>query len=685
MSSSVDTAVPTIVLVILVTLIGVIYGTLELYDNESSAWDVLKDLLSGDITLWDIWEGKKDRSGVCAGPDKNAAYEYDEKGNCTFIGCKPGYFEQNGICIQQRNRSDDLTGGVETVDCELDPDEPYTYGQCLHPVTRRPLTGSIGSCGTGRRSMNPNVINGGIGVGSTCEEPSEEDCSVPCPLECEAPESLWVPVEDAPCVGTSGRHLGVPIDEGNGVYVTYHGEGQQEKKIVDISEIPVGLYASTHTNAQEYADSINYNKCVDKGSVNKLCKIEPTSTSKWMGCPLPSTDLGWVDHDNGAVFTKDSAEAYMADASKFKDLVKEPAVSRERAIELGVLDDKGQEIDLNKMPKGYKIKYKAINNLSYASALENDCTIVVLEEAPAPRDAEDCVIEDVGETCYSVACGARHHKKVTPTVSIQAWGLGTCYPGNTYTDTETCDTFALPCCEEEVTGHYELGACNSETGIRSFTQDTSNCITNVQIGESPVDPITFERDCPVDCVVGEWVNEGGCTAGGLQKQTRPVLTERLNTGEPCGDTTQWVDCAVNCTGYWTDYGNCNKDCGGGRKQRRWIVTNDEINGGTCDLRGVRESIDCNTQVCPRPCIGSWDSSGCGIERGFMSTMKYSGDATYRVTGTALGGGEECPHQHLETRECGASDYTGCTYATSTCKAKPYGSVVEYAPPPTRRR
>src|SRR6056300_1647622 len=176
MSSSVDTAVPIIVLVTLVTLIGVIYGTLELYDNESSAWDLLKGLLSGDITLWDIWEGKKDRSGICAGPDLNAAYMYDEKGNCTFIGCKPGYFEQNGICIQQRDRSDDVYGGQEAVDCEFDG-----YKEVTTCIPKDPnVTCGIG---VGTVQKEPNQINSAMG-GGTCPPMIEEDCDIKCPDIC---------------------------------------------------------------------------------------------------------------------------------------------------------------------------------------------------------------------------------------------------------------------------------------------------------------------------------------------------------------------------------------------------------------------------------------------------------------------------------------------------------------------
>ena len=541
MSSSLDTSVPIIVLVTLVTLIGVIYGTLELYDNESSAWDVLKDLLSGKITLWDIWEGKKDRSGVCTGPDKNAVYEYNKKGDCTFLGCKSGYFEQNGICVQSRDRSDDLIAGEETVECVIDG---YTYGQCLDEVTREPLTGSKGSCGTGIRSKNPNVINGGIGLGSTCEEQSEEVCSVSCPLECEAPESLWVPVEGAPCVG-NGRHLGVPIDEGNGVEVTYHGEGLQQKKLREISEIPVNLYANTHANAQEYADSINYDKCID--SVEKLCKVEPTSTSKWQGCSLPETTVGWVYHNNGAVYTKESAEAYMADASKYGELELEPAVSRDEAIQIGVLDSKGQVLDLGKMPKGYKIMYKAANTSSYEQDLENDCTIVLLKEAEAPRVAEDCEIEDPDGDCFSVSCSTRYSRTVTPTLKKQAWGLGTCDVGDEYIDTRSCATFELPCCVKGNDFHYKSGGCIE--GIETFTQDTGECsIKNLNGGVS-----SYTKDC---CTQSGWspvTGYDGCELIGnkwKRKYTRTVTdgcegddedTEKhQDDGDCCYENGDWV-------------------------------------------------------------------------------------------------------------------------------------------------
>jgi hypothetical protein len=551
MSSS-NAVIPIILVLSFLSTIGVIYGTLELSDDERNAWEVLKDLLSGKISLQDIWrvlsgrDAEAKAAGACQGVDQNGVYEYDKDGKCIKLGCKLGYYEQDNMCIERRNFSDEVFSGQTSADCELDPNEPYIYGQCLDKVTREPLTGLGSSCGTGIRSKRPNVINSAIGLDGACEESSEEVCSVPCPLECNAPESLWVPVEGAPCVG-NGRHLGVPIDMDGGGQVTYHGGGLQLKKLLEISKIPGSLWGSTYNTAQDYADSINYEKC--PSSAQKLCNVEPTQGSISAGCPSSSGEIGWIYHDDGAVFTKESVDAYMADASKYGELVKEPAVTRDEAIELGVLDDKGQPIDSTNMPKGYKIKYKAANTSRYEQTLEDNCTIIELEEAEAPRAAEDCVIVDETSDCYSVECGARYSKTVTPTVKKQAWGVGTCNSPAPYT--RSCNTFELDCCSETNPSHFTEGSCDN--GTKTFTQDTSKCITNEQIQDGSTDPLTYTKEC---CTQSDWSPvEGydGCELIGnkwKRKYTREVTTgcegdnaievKYQDDGDCCDRKGDWV-------------------------------------------------------------------------------------------------------------------------------------------------
>jgi len=451
---------------------------------------------------------------------------------------------------------------------------------------------------------------------------------------------VWVPDDNAPCVG-NGRHLGVPIDIGDGTMVTYHGEGVQQKRLLEISEIPVSLYADTHDNAQEYADSINYDKCMEQGSVQKLCKIEATSTSKWMGCSLPGTEIGWASHNYGAVYTKPSAEAYMADASKFGELELEPAVSRQQAIEIGVLNDKGEVIDLSAMPKGYIIQYKAANTSSYDEDLKNDCTIVQLVEAEAPRKAEDCEIENVNGDCFSVSCGTRYSRTVTPTLKKQAWGLGTCDVGDEYIDTRSCATFELPCCVKGNDFHYNSGGCIE--GIETFTQDTGECsIKNLNGGVS-----SYTEDC---CYVGDW-EEVGCNLD--EKLDHMKYTREIINKDMCRNSDFSKGVNVNNGDIFSyDYDKVNVK----------YVPNTEDCYSTC----VRQQVD---GVKP-PYKQDW--GGGGHEGGQPYHSNCRGTIKYKLTQEGKGSGKShssCTNFGLQNKKLGDTWTELASIENNTCPAE----------------
>ena len=107
--SSNNAVIPIILVLSFLSTIGVIYGTLELSDDERNAWEVLKDLLNGKISLQDIWRVLSGRDAeakaarACQGVDQNGVYEYDKDGKCIKLGCKLGYYEQDNMCIERRN------------------------------------------------------------------------------------------------------------------------------------------------------------------------------------------------------------------------------------------------------------------------------------------------------------------------------------------------------------------------------------------------------------------------------------------------------------------------------------------------------------------------------------------------------------------------------------------------------
>jgi hypothetical protein len=54
---------------------------------------------------------------------------------------------------------------------------------------------------------------------------------------------------------------------------------------------------------------------------------------------------------------------------------------------------------------------------------------------------------------------------------------------------------------------------------------------------------------------------------------------------------------VNCEGHWSEYNECDSECGGGLQTSSYVVTKDEQNGGTCENRDKIRTQSCNTEPC----------------------------------------------------------------------------------------
>ena len=562
MSSSVDTAVPTIVLVILVTLIGVIYGTLELYDNESSAWDVLKDLLSGDITLWDIWEGKKDRSGVCQGPDTNAVYEYNEKGDCTFLGCKPGYFEQNGICIQQRDRSERVYGGQEAVDCEFDG-----YKDVSVCIPKDPNV----TCGirVGTIQKEPNVINSAIGGGS-CPEMIEEDCDIKCPDICTIDKGeAYKEVEGAEVKAADNDGNIVVLGKASG----FCGTGTSIREYSPQSISDQFLLDAGYDTLEAYLNEVN------PGGV---C---PRSEPYTVDVPCEIGDDGEPMRDiscNYGVSESIKSKANTGEPACFKTSVAEEFIAGNisfAALQEGELpiitpdnvptNDDG-EYDWTQVPdderKGRRIKYLSSLGVSAQTLQDNKCTLMTTEECDARAKDVDC---EIGETqvpgaCTDTECGQNQQQPIYRGVTTKQFGNGQACPDYTSVSYRACTTKSIDCCGDS---DYKPDNNCKDNGQMTYTLDTSNCDQNdlpdtkefdccYQTGYSPVpgiegceligrnpkrkytrtvagcsgdDAKTYEyRDDGDCCYIGDWV-KGECNQDGQLdrvKYTRTVDFER---------------------------------------------------------------------------------------------------------------------------------------------------------------
>ena len=170
--------------------------------------------------------------------------------------------------------------------------------------------------------------------------------------------------------------------------------------------------------------------------------------------------------------------------------------------------------------------------------------------------------------------------------------------------------------------------------------------------------------CPMDCVMSEWRDDGGCSAEcgtGAQNRSRYVMEYDMYGGVPCPDEYEQPDammmqekcneqpCAVDCVaGPWESIGKCTKTCGGGEQVQKKEVLVQPANGGKqCPL--MERSLPCGDAPCPVDCLmGDWTPYGeCDSECGPGQKTR-----TRTKAQEAMYGGQECLDESLSAAtEC----------------------------------
>ena len=121
-------------------------------------------------------------------------------------------------------------------------------------------------------------------------------------------------------------------------------------------------------------------------------------------------------------------------------------------------------------------------------------------------------------------------------------------------------------------------------------------------------------------------------------------------------------CPQNCEGYWTEWSDCSRPCGGGKRTRRFVIDKPAIGTGEkCILNGVVledgqvDEETCNANVCPIDCVGDWGPwTGCPTCKNEGESPKRS--RTYTVSVQPKYGGKACPveNNNIETEDCAVS-------------------------------
>jgi hypothetical protein len=181
----------------------------------------------------------------------------------------------------------------------------------------------------------------------------------------------------------------------------------------------------------------------------------------------------------------------------------------------------------------------------------------------------------------------------------------------------------------------EWGACSSTLkGTQTRSRET---LTQAEGGGKPCAGSMHEvRACNdakmaealgyLDCQWGEWEQYGFCskTCGGGQKaRVRQIKQLRVGGGAECeGSQKETHQCnAQLCNGPsdmdhdcvwspWSDWGDCDAQCGGGEKKRYRYISESAMNyGKQCHPKDSREVMPCNTHQCGKELFCVWAEWG----------------------------------------------------------------------------
>lgn len=188
-------------------------------------------------------------------------------------------------------------------------------------------------------------------------------------------------------------------------------------------------------------------------------------------------------------------------------------------------------------------------------------------------------------------------------------------------------------------------------------------------GSSMEDGACNVQGCPLDCKWQPWSEWGTCDktcGGGFRKQSRKVEIDPLNGGRPCNTTNDQggpaseksescneQPCPVDCAwSSWSAFSLCSKSCEAGNMNRTRVKQTVESNGGVPCVGDSSETNFCNTQACPRDCKwGEWS-------QWTECSKKCGGGKTKRFRDIAVArknGGAQCPGLSNQESDCNMNE------------------------------
>jgi hypothetical protein len=192
-----------------------------------------------------------------------------------------------------------------------------------------------------------------------------------------------------------------------------------------------------------------------------------------------------------------------------------------------------------------------------------------------------------------------------------------------------------------------VGCGGTQTLTRTVVVRPNEC--GIRCPELSRSRMCSQFKCPVDCVMSRWSGFSKCSKeceGGVQQQSRAVITRHKNGGVACSAVSEaracnTFSCDRDCTlEDWTMWSPCSMACNGGNQDR---VRNVEIpirGDGKCPRSKSRVRLEeqtCNTHSCvgDEICIAKQDlviavdGSGSIHAEGFKLVRNFTGEMLKR--------------------------------------------------------
>lgn len=220
-------------------------------------------------------------------------------------------------------------------------------------------------------------------------------------------------------------------------------------------------------------------------------------------------------------------------------------------------------------------------------------------------------------------------------------------------------------CDQECNGGHQ-------TRTRTVTIKGDDC---PDLMESRVCNTT---PCDRDCEVSPWSEWGNCDKqcdGGKQLRTRKITQEPIGQGKQCPELLDSQDCNTqecykDCqVGPWSEWSDCSKKCGGGSKHReREILQNTVGRGLACPE--TSQVTPCGNDVCDQDCeVSDWSAwSQCSTECGTGTQSRIRS-----IIKPQIANGRKCPPL-LETQNCNTQECPG------DCKVGPWSQWSDCSKP-----